>query len=216
MRLLEHVAAARISGLLFVASFRSHETALLTSTLARLARVSARQVRLGGLHEDEVRELVGQLRGTDPGPDAAHLLTERTGGNPFFVAEMARFGGDVPPGVHDVVRDRVDRLGPEVAAALEAAAVVGEEFDTWLVAQTGDISLEATALALDRAYQAGLVRKARSGRGQAFSHALVIDSLLLQRSASWLAAHHERCAARPGSDGGRTPRPIRRPRLGTG
>ena len=194
MRLLEHVAAARITGLLLVASFRSHETAVLTSTLARLARVGARHLTLCGLDEDDVRELVGQLRGTDPGPDTARLLTERTGGNPFFVTEVARSGGDVPTGVRDVVRDRVDRLGPEVTTVLEAAAVVGEEFETWLVAETGDLSLEATALALDTAYQAGLVRKARSGRGQAFSHALVIDALLAQRSAAWLAAHHERCA----------------------
>ena len=194
LRLLEHVAAARIPGLLLVASFRSHETALLTATLARLARVEARRVELEGLDEDDVRELVGQLRGTDPGPDNAQLLAERTGGNPFYVTELARAGGELPAAVRDVLCDRVDRLGSEVVWALEAAAVVGEEFETWLVAETGDLPLEATALALDRAYQAGLVRDSPTGHGQTFSHALVIDALLARRSAAWLAVHHERCA----------------------
>ncbi|WP_048554515.1 BTAD domain-containing putative transcriptional regulator, partial [Nostocoides japonicum] len=194
LRLLEHVAAARIPGLLLVASFRSHETAVLTATLARSARVGARRVGLEGLVEDDVRELVEQLRGTDPGPDNAQLLAERTGGNPFYVTELARAGGELPAGVRDVLCDRVDRLGPEVVSALEAAAVVGEEFETWMVAETGDLSLEATALALDRAYQAGLVRESRAGCGQTFSHALVIDALLARRSAAWLAVHHERCA----------------------
>lgn len=194
LRLLEHVAAARISGLLLVASFRSHETALLTATLARLARVGARRVALEGLDEDDVRELVGQLRGADFGPGDAHLLAERTGGNPFYVTELARAGGEVAAGVRDVLRDRVDRLGEEVVSALEAAAVVGEEFETWLVAETCELSLEATALALDRAHQAGLVRESRAGHGQAFSHALVIDALLARRSAAWLAVRHERCA----------------------
>lgn len=194
LRLVEHVAAARIPGLLLVASFRSHETAFLTATLARLARVGARRVGLEGLDENDVRELVGQLRGIDAGPGDAQLLAARTGGNPFYVTELARAGGELPATVRDVLCDRVDRLGPEAVSALEAAAVVGEEFETWMVAETGDLSLEATALALDTAYQAGLVCESPSGRGQTFSHALVIDALLARRSAAWLAVRHERCA----------------------
>jgi DNA-binding SARP family transcriptional activator len=194
LRLLEHVAAARISGLLLVVSFRSHETALLTATLARLAQVGARRVELDGLDEGDVRELVAQLRGTDPGPADAHRLAQRTGGNPFYVTELSRAGGELPAGVRDVVRDRIDRLGSEVVSVLEAAAVVGEDFETWMVVETGELSPEATALALDKAYRAGLVRESRSGRSNTFSHALVIDALLDGRSAAWLAVRHERCA----------------------
>ncbi len=53
-------------------------------------------------------------------------LCQLTGGNPFFVSEVIRGGGQrVPPTVKDAVLARVARLSAAGRAALEAAAAIG-------------------------------------------------------------------------------------------
>ena len=63
----------------------------------------------------------------------ARAIHARTGGNPYarelarHVAEQPRTSfGDVPQGIRDVVRARVDRLSEDCASVLAAAAVLGE------------------------------------------------------------------------------------------
>jgi tetratricopeptide (TPR) repeat protein len=67
-------------------------------------------------------------------------VAERSAGNPFFVGELARSigeersgpvgsDGQVPLGVRQVIRGRVEALGDGAATLLTAAAVVGRELD---------------------------------------------------------------------------------------
>ncbi|MFF0146885.1 putative ATPase [Amycolatopsis sulphurea] len=149
---------------LVVASYRSTEvSAELSAALGRMARFGPARLYLSGLSVTAVAELVGA--------DAAAVIHHRSGGNPFFVRELARVldaGGDLPDGVRDVVRHRLGGLTEAVRAVLDKAAVVGGEVDPWLL---GDGLTE-----LETAVQRGFL--VFNGPQQfRFAHALVRDAV---------------------------------------
>ncbi|KAA9381899.1 AAA family ATPase [Microbispora cellulosiformans] len=195
LRLLVHVASTARPGLLVVASFRRHEASALTATLSALSRLGARRLELDGLATEEVRALVRELSGRDPGSRKAGELRGRTAGNPFFLTELARAGEELPQGVLDVVLHRVAGLGEEAAGLLELAAVAGDEFDAAVMAEVAGRGLGDLVPSLDAALAAGLIRESgdRLG-GYAFAHALVTDALLSRRSRLWQAGVHARLA----------------------
>lgn len=110
-----------------------------------------RQIALQPLGREDVGALLGHLVGTDPSVEALHSpILERTKGNPFFIEEIVRtlaetgqlagekgayrFAGDidnlgVPDTVKAVLAARIDRLAPQDKAVLQAASVIGKEFD---------------------------------------------------------------------------------------
>ncbi|MEU1394001.1 BTAD domain-containing putative transcriptional regulator, partial [Nonomuraea sp. NPDC005730] len=196
LRLLVHVAATARPGLLLVATFRRHEASALTGTLSALSRRGARRLGLAGLATEEVRALVKELSGRDPGGDGAEELRRRTAGNPFFLAELARAGDGLPQGVLDVVLHRVAGLGEEAARVLELAAVMGDEFEAVVLARVAGGTVGDLLPSLDAALGAGLVRESsyRLG-GYEFAHALVTDALSSRRSRLWRARVHEQVAA---------------------
>ncbi|MEN3539201.1 BTAD domain-containing putative transcriptional regulator [Microbispora sp. ZYX-F-249] len=195
LRLLVHVASTARPGLLLVATFRRHEASALTGTLSALSRLGARRFGLDGLATEEVRALVRELSGRDPGSRRAEELRGRTAGNPFFLAELARAGEELPRGVLDVVLHRVAGLGEEAARVLELAAVMGDEFDAGVLAQVAGVTVGDLLPPLDAALDAGLIRESsyRLG-GYEFAHALVTDALLSRRSRLWRARVHEQVA----------------------
>ena len=60
----------------------------------------------------------------------------RTGGNPFFLEALLDAGttDELPAGVAELVTARVATLGEEVRSVLQAAAIVGSEFEIELAA----------------------------------------------------------------------------------
>ena len=123
LALLVHLARdLERAPVLLVVTYRDTETtgrAALTAALAALAREPVlTRVRLTGLTEAEVAEQLG--RGGVP-PQIATLVSRRSGGNPFFVAELAQLVGSagdaLPDGVVDTVRARLARLGAVVPPA---------------------------------------------------------------------------------------------------
>ncbi|WP_169982426.1 BTAD domain-containing putative transcriptional regulator [Microbispora sp. H10836] len=195
LRLLVHVASTARPGLLLVATFRRHEASALTGTLSALSRFGARRLGLDGLAAEEVRALVRELSGRDPGSRKAEELRGRTAGNPFFLAELARAGEELPQGVLDVVLHRVAGLGEEAARVLELAAVMGDEFEAGVLAQVAGGTVGDLLPPLDAALGAGLIWESsyRLG-GYEFAHALVTDALLSRRSRLWRARVHEQVA----------------------
>ncbi|MBP2707801.1 AAA family ATPase [Microbispora sp. RL4-1S] len=196
LRLLVHVASTARPGLLLVATFRRHEASPLTGTLSALSRLGARRLGLDGLATEEVRALVREVSGRDPGSRKAEELRGRTAGNPFFLAELARAGEELPQGVLDVVLHRVTRLGEEAARVLELAAVMGDEFEAGVLAQVAGGTVGDLLPPLDAALGAGLIRESSYRLGvYEFAHALVTDALLSRRSRLWRARVHEQVAA---------------------
>ncbi|MFF0270411.1 ATP-binding protein [Kribbella sp. NPDC004536] len=106
------------------------------------------RVPLGGLDRAETGELVAQVVG-DADSTYADAVHARTGGNPFFVQELARWDAargttstETPTGVRQVLERRLARLRQHTYDVLAVAAVLGEDVDLRLlaaVADTGDV-----------------------------------------------------------------------------
>ena len=172
----------------------------LTEALADIRRDRpVLRVALQGLDEAAVATVVEALTGTRPNPAAAHALRERTGGNPFFVCELAQDAGNgeavaLPDAVRDVVAARAGRLPEHARRLLEFAAVAGSEFDVELV-RAGTGEREETVLdALDDGLRAGFLTELPGAERLAFVHALVRDALVGQLSAARRAYLHRRIA----------------------
>ena len=108
------------------------------------------QLPLSPLGEEAIEELLQDLLGPDPSLDGlSQLITERTGGNPFFIEEVVKglvdkssLTGDkgayrlarsvdevtIPPTVQAVLAARIDRLPEDEKAVLQGAAVIGRQF----------------------------------------------------------------------------------------
>ncbi|MEU0512022.1 BTAD domain-containing putative transcriptional regulator [Amycolatopsis sp. NPDC006125] len=176
---------------LIVATYRSTDVAPgLAGFLGRIARAEPVRIYLGGLPADAVPALVRATTGRDVDTGTARTIHQRSGGNPFFVRELARVLDTegalaaVPPGVRDVVRYRVAQLPDAVQAVLRQAAVIGTEVDLDLL--PGD-ALDALELAAER----GFLVEHGPGRFR-FAHALVRDTLYQDLSRSRRARLHAR------------------------
>ena len=172
----------------------------LGRTLSAIMRDAAvTQIAIDGLDLSETAALVAARAGR---PTLAHAdleaLLRRTSGNPFFVealidAGLTEPGAVVPRGLAELLVSRVQALGPQVAAALEAAAVAGREFDPGLVAGIAGIELDEAVAALDRAVDAQLVTTVTERPGRmSFVHDLVHEALSVKLAPGRSASLHAR------------------------
>ncbi|MEV6927235.1 BTAD domain-containing putative transcriptional regulator [Dactylosporangium sp. NPDC051485] len=175
----------------------------LAGTLGALARRSPVRVQLNGLEAPDVARLVRAFARADVDPQTVAALTERTGGNPFYVRESAQLlasegalvaTSDVPEGVRDVLRRRFSRLPPAVVAVLRLAAVVGREADVETLVEAADADEDAVLDALEAGLIAGLLTEPGPGRVR-FVHGLVRDTMYTDLSQLRRARMHARVAA---------------------
>jgi DNA-binding SARP family transcriptional activator len=200
LRLLRHVVetvgAARLA---IVGARRAlpEPSGVLAEIGEVLARYGAVRRHVGGLDTDEVRELVLAATGREPSTAEAATLRDRTTGNAFFLTELVRLGAappdGVPAAVTDVVVARVDRLPPDGRDLLRAAAVIGRQFGTDLLAAVTGRTPDEVLDALDPAVAVGLVVEEAAERFH-FAHALVRDALYARIPATRRARRHAQVA----------------------
>jgi tetratricopeptide (TPR) repeat protein len=192
----------------------------LSASLAQLRRDDrATEIALGGLGEGDVLDLVQELAGEEleEGERAfARALHRETDGNPLFVSEVIRgLGGRneiaaaaaalgrgsgakalaAPASLRELIVARVAALGAETLAVLEAAAVVGREFDAGLLTRVAHVDHERLADILDGAERAALIVPAAGGPGRfAFHHLLIGHTLYEHLGAARRARLHRRVA----------------------
>lgn len=167
--------------------------------LARLPGLT--RVRLGGLDAGDVATLMALVGGVEPSPDVAAGVQRRTGGNPLFVAELARLAGSsglsddqvVPDAVRDVVRRRLGQLPPLTNDVLVTAAVLGQDIELRVLAEATGDTLDEVLDALDPAVVTRVLVPAEGGTYR-FAHALVRDAVLADLSALRVARLHQRAA----------------------
>lgn len=177
------VAWSAQAPVLFVVTMRGSEVGdEVRATSAALAAVTSGRLELTGLDLEAVRTVArtAGLRGIDDA--TAELVRDRTGGNPLFVAELAKLAaaeGDllaVPAGVSDVLHRRIARLPAEAARMLRLLAVWGGESDfDALLELTGETEGALVDL-VDTVVVAGLLRLEPGGRIR-FGHALTRDAV---------------------------------------
>lgn len=161
-------------------------------------------IELRGLDPDGVRGLLGAQTGQVPSDEVVQAALEHTGGNPFFVAEVARllgprvldapaWRGTLPPGVRAVLHQRLEALPEGTRQALLAAAVVGATVDPALVADVLGVTAAEVDEGLDAAVDERLVVTLDDGQ-VAFAHALVRDTVLADARSSELRRLHDTTA----------------------
>ncbi|MEV7214710.1 BTAD domain-containing putative transcriptional regulator [Kitasatospora cineracea] len=171
-------------GLLLVAALRPGEGEL-ADVLAGLARRSPVRVPLGGLAEPDAGRLIEAVCAAPVRPETVRALAERTGGNPFYLAESAQLLAledestalrQVPQGVRDVLRRRFERLPAPAVDLLRLAAVAGRESDVDLLLRAGEQDEDTATEAVEAAVAGGLLLEPRPGTVR-FAHVLVRDTL---------------------------------------
>jgi hypothetical protein len=164
--------------------------------LGRVER-EATVLHLEGLRWEDVHTLA-EAAGATLGPDRARELHEATGGNPFFVLQLApalratRAGHHapvpLPANVLDVLRQQLALVDAETRRVLDAAAVQGVQFDPAVSAAVAGCDQAAVAAALDAAAELGIV--APPSRRPRFAHSLYVAALVRDLTAPARAALH--------------------------
>ncbi|MFI1990857.1 ATP-binding protein [Actinoplanes sp. NPDC020271] len=213
LHLFGHLAARLPAGVTLIGALRSHApvpSSDLTRTLAGASRLAGhRRVLLGPLDAGEVTELVRRETGRAPTATASQGIRARTGGNPFFIRELARLlmagGGEVseeaavragvPATVRDVVRDRMTGLDDSTRGLLQVAALVGREAEVSLLATVAEIDVPACLRRLEPAEALGLLGPAPGNPfSLRFSHDLIRESIARSTPPRWAPRMHLRVA----------------------
>ena len=212
--LLRFAAAARLSRVLLLATYRTAEAALdpdVSDVIAALESASPPLV-LAGLSAGDIRLML-----PGAGADVLAVVQRRSEGNPLFVSQVARLLGPgaatveevpVPAGIRQAVRRQVARLGaaktgaaagdntPAAQEILATAAAFGPGIDPALVAAALDVPAGPVARLCDDATAAGLLGPGQDvGEVYRFRHALIRETLYAELSPQSRAQAHHRIAA---------------------
>ncbi len=175
------------------------ERAYRTETLTR--------IELGALSPEEARQLLGDA--VDRAD--ANVLYEESGGNPFYLQQLARSldRADAPAAVHGETSLAAIGVPSTVAAALtgelallshsarlvlEGAAVAGDPFEPELAAAATRMPETSVMEAVDELLQLDLVRTTDVPRRFRFRHPLVRRAVYESAAGGWRLGAHERCA----------------------
>ena len=206
LSMLRHVIrGSEPAALLLIGTYRESEVGAghpLGELLADLRREPAvTRVAVAGLEAGEVGTLISALSAASVPSSLASQVVESTGGNPFFVSEMARhlnetgLAGGLPEGIREVILRRVSRLSEPCVRALTLAAVVGREFDLDVLEALADLSEDDLLDAIDEARQAQLIDEAAGKPGRySFHHALIRNALYDGMASTRRVRMHRRVA----------------------
>lgn len=179
--------------LLVVATVRSAEA---HETVRRVSGTPhALVLDLRPLASRDCVELVHTLLANEDSLERAERIAALSGGNPFFATELSMNTGaaEIPLTLSSAIEARVAPLDAEELAALEAAAVLGEDFELQLLASVLDATPAAVAKRLERAQRAGLVVEENEGRLR-FAHALTRAVLSAHLTSAQRINVHTRAA----------------------
>ncbi|MDT5064521.1 MAG: hypothetical protein QOK02_676 [Mycobacterium sp.] len=175
-------------------TFLGRDRPLNPHSFERLIKSSGVQtVRLSGLERTASDDLVETLAGTTaPSPVLDYVWT-RAAGNPFYIKELVRMiaaanqlsgvsetlEDTVSEAVVGVVSRRLAALDNQCRGIMEAAAVIGHQFDVAALADIVHLSTVTVHSRLQPAYEAGLIDEIASKPGRyQFSHGLLRDAVM--------------------------------------
>lgn len=196
--LLRHLLESRPRArLLIVATYREQELPGQHPLLEALRELDNQgrvaRIALGGMRRDELAAIIDDLAGLAPPPATVAAVHVESGGNPFFVREVAirmreegadsassaSFRAGLPATVRDAIKARLALLEEKCQALLLSAAVLGREFDLELLSALRGADPGEVVATLGGAVERGLLHE-EPGEGERFSfaHALVRRALL--------------------------------------
>jgi ATP/maltotriose-dependent transcriptional regulator MalT len=164
------------------------------------------RIELGALSPSEARAFLGEaLEATE-----AAALYEESGGNPFYLQQLARafdratgaasaddelsLAIGVPSAVAAALAEELALLSEPARLVLEGAAVAGDPFEPELAAVAAGTSEDSTMEAVDELLQLDLIRQTDVPRRFRFRHPLVRRAVYETTRGGWRLGAHERCA----------------------
>jgi ATP/maltotriose-dependent transcriptional regulator MalT len=164
------------------------------------------RIELGPLSPDEARAFLGHaLEATE-----AAALYQESGGNPFYLQQLARAfdratgaaSGDVelslaigvPSAVGASLAEELSLLSKSARLVLEGAAVAGDRFEPELASVAAGMTEAATIEAIDELLQLDLIRGTDVPRRFRFRHPLVRRAVYETTPGGWRLGAHDRCA----------------------
>jgi len=197
---------------LVVVAFRPDDEAGPVAQLleeASRARV-VRRATLGGLQPEDLPRLVADVTTGPVSPAFARALVDQTGGNPYFLRELAPavtgsrgtpVDAELPANIRDVLLPRFSSLRGDEREWLALAALLGKEFALRLWSTATGTSVEAMAALADGLVRSSVLRELGAGTYR-FAHDLMREAALDGFSATRRAMLHAALARRLMLDAG--------------
>jgi class 3 adenylate cyclase len=204
---LESPVAARLSLLVTARDRELGRRHPVTHVLNELRRThELTEIKLDGLDATGVSALLATRLGRAVAPRVVARLLARTGGNPFFSAELAHDleergalgddaaldGAPVPDAVAGLVEERLARIDPATEEFLVAVAAIGPRADVALAAGAAGIDGSERAVVVAEAVAERLIDEEPAVAPRVvFPHALIREALLgLRTPAERARLHH--------------------------
>jgi DNA-binding SARP family transcriptional activator/DNA-binding transcriptional ArsR family regulator len=152
-------------------------------------------VHLDGIDRVAAAHLVDEIANSPTPQYVSEHMWRQTGGNPFYLKELARARdagtprqrlaqqdpASLPEAVVGVIGRRLGVLDPPSRRVLSAAAVVGPEFDIADLSDIVELPISTVQWRLRPAYEAGLIDEVPEHPGAyRFGHGLFRDAVLAQ------------------------------------
>jgi DNA-binding CsgD family transcriptional regulator len=163
-------------------------------------------IRPGPLGADDAGRL---LEGIDPA--RRKRLYEESGGNPFYLEELARAANgdaragpapsDVPSAVAATIRSELGAASAAARELAEAGAVAGDPFEIDLAAEVAKLPEDESMTALDELVSRGIAVSAEAPREFSFRHPLVRHAIYASIPAGTRLSAHRRASAALASRG---------------
>jgi predicted ATPase len=190
----------------------------LVRTLEELLRLGLRPLKLAGLSQEAVGQLLQSLSHREPPQQLVRFMFAATQGNPFLVEELYRHLVEegkvfeeagalradvsvaeigVPDNVRLVLERRLERLGEEARTVLTAAAALGPSFRFELLQALQDQTTpDDLLIAIEQAQRLGVLVPSVGGQEAsfAFAHDLMRQTLLASMSVPRRQLLHVRAA----------------------
>ena len=195
-----------VGAVLVVGAFRPAQvTGRLAAVLAASLRMEETQrLDLQPLAPAEADELLGPAVAVP----LRHRLYRESGGNPFYLQELARDAArpanrppeasdvepNVPEAVRTALRSEISSLPVSTQVLLQGAAVAGDPFDEDLAVLAADIGIEEALEGLDDLLRAGIIGPTGTRRQFAFRHPILRAAAYDAAGRSWVVRAHARIA----------------------
>jgi DNA-binding CsgD family transcriptional regulator/tetratricopeptide (TPR) repeat protein len=165
----------------------------------------AMRFELGPLNAAEAKKLLGG----EVDPALAEVLYEESGGNPFYLEQLAAasrsvqdtpseesvlVASGVPRRVSAAIRSELDDLSSSARVLLQGAAVAGDPFEPELAAEAAGLAAHDALGDLDELLQHDFIRGTDSPRRFCFRHPIVRRAVYDAAGAGWCLQAHGRAA----------------------